>query len=72
MEELVEVVKKCKQTEQAVELLFKYIRKTPDIERAVAFTIEKLRELGLIYYSKESKYIDMHPVIRQFFTKELN
>lgn len=41
MEELVEVVKKCKQTEQAVELLFKYIRKTPDIERAVAFTIEK-------------------------------
>ncbi|MBP6324654.1 MAG: bifunctional (p)ppGpp synthetase/guanosine-3',5'-bis(diphosphate) 3'-pyrophosphohydrolase [Sulfurospirillum sp.] len=41
MEELVEVVKKCKQTEHAVELLFKYIRKTPDIERAVAFTIEK-------------------------------
>ena len=41
MEELVEVVKKCKQTEQAVELLFKYIRKTPDIERAVAFTKEK-------------------------------
>jgi guanosine-3',5'-bis(diphosphate) 3'-pyrophosphohydrolase len=41
LEELVEVVKKCKQTEHAVELLFKYIRKTPDIERAVAFTIEK-------------------------------
>ena len=41
MEELVEIVKGCKQPEEAVALLFKYIRKTPDIERAVAFTIEK-------------------------------
>ncbi len=41
MEELVKVVKACKQTDQAVDLLFKYIRKTPSIERAVAFTIEK-------------------------------
>ena len=41
MEELVEIVKGCKQTEPAVELLYKYIRKTPDIERAIAFTIQK-------------------------------
>lgn len=41
MEELVKVVKACKQTDQAVDLLFKYIRKTPAIERAVAFTVEK-------------------------------
>ena len=41
MEELVEIVKGCKQPEEAVTLLFKYIRKTPAIERAVAFTIEK-------------------------------
>jgi len=41
VEELVKVVKACKQTDQAVDLLFKYIRKTPSIERAVAFTIEK-------------------------------
>lgn len=41
MEALVEIVKGCKQTEPAVELLYKYIRKTPDIEKAIAFTIQK-------------------------------
>ena len=41
MESLVEIVKGCKQTEPAVELLYKYIRRTPDIEKAIAFTIQK-------------------------------
>lgn len=41
MEDLVKVVKACKETDEAVELLFKYVRKTPAIERAIAFTIEK-------------------------------
>ena len=41
MEDLVQVVKACKKIDEAVELLFKYTRKTPAIEHAVAFTIEK-------------------------------
>jgi len=41
LESLVEIVKGCKQTEPAVELLYKYIRRTPDIEKAIAFTIQK-------------------------------
>ena len=41
MEALVDVVKGCKQTDQAVELLYKYMRKTPAIEKAVSFTIQK-------------------------------
>ena len=41
MEVLVEVVKGCKQADQAVELLYKYIHKTPAIEKAVSFTIQK-------------------------------
>jgi len=41
VEALVDVVKGCKQTDQAVELLYKYMRKTPAIEKAVSFTIQK-------------------------------
>lgn len=41
MEDLVEIVKQCKQADDAVALLYKHIRKTPAIEKAVAFAIEK-------------------------------
>ena len=41
LEELVEIVKECKRSDKAVELLYKYIKPTPNIEKAVAFTIAK-------------------------------
>lgn len=59
MEELVEIVKGCKQTDQAVDLLFKYIRKTPAIEQAVAFTIDKHQ--GQFRRSGEAYVV--HPIL---------
>ena len=59
MEDLVEIVKECKQAEQAVELLYKYIKKTPNIEKAVAFTMEKHRG----QYRKSGEEYVIHPLL---------
>ena len=59
MEELVEVVKECKQADKAVELLYKYIKPTPSIEKAVAFTMEKHKG----QYRKSGEEYVVHPIL---------
>lgn len=59
MEELVEVVKECKQADKAVELLYKYIKPTPSIEKAVTFTIEKHKG----QYRKSGEEYVVHPIL---------
>lgn len=59
MEELVEVVKECQQAEKAVELLYKYIKRTPNIEKAIAFTIEKHQG----QYRKSGEDYVVHPIL---------
>ncbi|MBP6497149.1 MAG: bifunctional (p)ppGpp synthetase/guanosine-3',5'-bis(diphosphate) 3'-pyrophosphohydrolase [Campylobacteraceae bacterium] len=59
MEELVEVVKECKQADKAVELLYKYIKPTPSIEKAVSFTIEKHKG----QYRKSGEEYVVHPIL---------
>lgn len=59
MEELVEVVKECKQADKAVELLYKYIKPTSSIEKAVAFTVEKHKG----QYRKSGEEYVVHPIL---------
>lgn len=59
MEELVEVVKECKHADKAVELLYKYIKPTPSIEKAVTFTIEKHKG----QYRKSGEEYVVHPIL---------
>ncbi|MDD3342932.1 MAG: RelA/SpoT family protein [Sulfurospirillaceae bacterium] len=59
MEELVEIVKECKQADQAVNLLYKYTKNTENIEKAVAFTIEK--HTG--QYRKSGEEYVIHPLL---------
>ena len=58
MEELIEIIKECKQADQALELLYKYIKPTPNIEKAVAFTIEKHKG----QYRKSGEEYVIHPL----------
>ncbi|WP_442765696.1 RelA/SpoT family protein [Sulfurospirillum cavolei] len=59
MEELIEIVKECKAADPAIELLYKYIKPTPDIEKAVAFTIEKHKG----QYRKSGEEYVIHPIL---------
>lgn len=59
MEELIEIIKECKQADQALELLYKYIKPTPNIEKAVAFTIEKHKG----QYRKSGEEYVIHPLL---------
>ena len=59
MEELVEIVKECKQSDKAVELLYRYIKQTPNIEKAVAFTMEKHKG----QYRKSGEEYVVHPIL---------
>lgn len=59
MEELLEIVKECKQADQAVELLYKYTKPTPNIEKAVAFTMEKHKG----QYRKSGEDYVVHPIL---------
>jgi len=59
LEELVEVVKECKQADKAVELLYKYIKPTSSIEKAVAFTVEKHKG----QYRKSGEEYVVHPIL---------
>jgi len=59
LEELLEIVKECKQADKAVELLYKYIKPTPNIEKAVAFTMEKHQG----QYRKSGEDYVVHPIL---------
>jgi GTP pyrophosphokinase len=59
LEELIEIVKECKAADPAIELLYKYIKPTPDIEKAVAFTIEKHKG----QYRKSGEEYVIHPIL---------
>lgn len=59
MEELVEIVKECKSSDGAVELLYKYIKPTPNIEKAVAFTISKHQG----QFRKSGEAYVVHPLL---------
>jgi GTP pyrophosphokinase len=59
LEELVEVVKACKSADQAVELLYKYIKPTPNIEKAVAFTMDMHKG----QYRKSGEEYVIHPIL---------
>ena len=59
MEELLEVVKECKHSDKAIELLYKYIKPTPNIEKAIEFTVA--RHKGQFRKSGE-EYV-VHPIL---------
>lgn len=59
MEELVEIVKECKRSDKAVELLYKYVKPTANVEKAVAFTIAKHQG----QYRKSGEEYVIHPIL---------
>lgn len=67
MEELVEVIKECRKADEAVALLYKYVKQTPNIEKAVAFTIEKHKG----QYRKSGEEYVVHPLLVAVFVAYL-
>lgn len=67
MEELVEIVKECKKADEAIALLYKHIKQTPNIEKAVAFTVEQHKG----QYRRSGEEYVVHPILVSVFVAYL-